>query len=133
MKPGSWPSIARIYLFGVVAFWSRYTPVGIALGLLMAARFAGTGHWRGSYLLHMVLFAVLAAAGMLLPRVPRRPRRTASAGLFAVWTQVGPLRLSLTFAVLVVMGFGLNTVFLSWCPSQHPAGRGVEVARSMGR
>jgi len=101
-----------------MAFWSTYTPVGIATGLLMSASFAGTSQWRGGYLLHLMLFGLMALAGLLLPRAPRsvaaRP-----AGLLAAWTQAGPLRLSLSFGMLVMMGFGLNTVFPSWYSQQH--------------
>jgi predicted MFS family arabinose efflux permease len=104
-----------------MAFWSTYTPVGVALGLLLSAGFAGTAQWRGGYVIHLVLFAALVVAGFTLPRPPRptagagRPR----AGLLTAWTQAGPLRLSLTFGMLVIMGFGLNIVFPTWYASQH--------------
>lgn len=101
-----------------MAFWSTYTPVGIATGLLLSASFAGTSQWRGGYLLHLVLFGLLALAGLLLPRAPRAPHAR-PAGLLAAWTQKGPLRLSLTFGMLVMMGFGLNMVFPSWYSQQH--------------
>ncbi|HMA11696.1 MAG TPA: MFS transporter, partial [Steroidobacteraceae bacterium] len=109
-----------------MAFWSTYTPVGVSLGLLLSAGFAGTAHWRGGYVIHLVLFAALVVAGFMLPRPPRPPAGAgqARAGLLSAWTEPGPLRLSLTFGMLVVMGFGLNTVFPSWYASQHGATMG---------
>lgn len=106
-----------------MAFWSTYTPVGISLGLVLAANFAGTAHWRGGYAVHLALFAVLAAAGFLLPQPPRGAGAAAPAraGLLSAWAQAGPLRLSLTFAMLAVMGFGANTVFPAWFARQHHA------------
>jgi MFS family permease len=103
-----------------MAFWSTYTPVGVALGLLLSAGFAGTAQWRGGYAIHLALFAALVVAGFTLPRPPAgtgRPR----AGLLTAWTQTGPLRLSLTFGMLVIMGFGINIVFPAWYASQHGA------------
>ena len=107
-----------------MAFWSTYTPVGIAAGLLLSAGFTGTAHWRSGYLLHMVLFAGLALAGLLLPKAPRSPQ-SRPAGLLSAWTQPGPLRLSLTFGMLVMMGFGLNTVFPAWYAQQHQVTMGA--------
>ena len=108
-----------------MAFWSTYTPVGIALGLLISSNFAGTGQWRGGYLLHMVLFAVLVAAGLLLPRAPRSVVAASPRGLLSAWVQPEPLRLSLAFGMLVMMGFGLNTVFPAWYALQHQATLGT--------
>ncbi len=103
-----------------MAFWSTYTPVGIATGLALSAAFAGTDQWRSGYLVHMGLFAVLALTSPLLPRVPDAVARAGRpAGLFSVWTQAGPLRLSLTFATLIVMGFGMTTVYPEWFATQH--------------
>jgi len=109
-----------------MAFWSTYTPVGVSLGLLLSAGFAGTPNWRGGYLIHLLLFAALVLAAFMLPRPARaaadlaRPRP----GLLVAWTQPGPLRLSLTFGALIMMGFGLNTVFPSWYSQQHHTSMG---------
>lgn len=108
-----------------MAFWSTYTPVGMALGLSMSGFFAGTMQWRGGYLAHLALFAVLAFTSPLLPRAPARPARVAGAGMFAVWTQAGPLRLSMTFAMLIVMGFGMSTVYPQWFARLHDITVGV--------
>lgn len=103
-----------------MAVWSTYTPVGMSLGLLMSAHFAGTTQWRGSYLIHFLLFALVVVAGRWLPRSPAvthdpqsRPR------LLSALTQAGPVRLSLTFSALLMMGFGMSTVFPDWFALQH--------------
>jgi MFS family permease len=103
-----------------MALWSTYSPVGASLGFALTASFAGTPGWRGGYALHLALFALLAATMWMLPRAPAAPpHRPGLAALFAVWSQPGPLRLSLTFAMLVVIGFGAITVFPEWYARQH--------------
>lgn len=104
-----------------MAVWSTYTPVGISLGLVLGGAFAGTDEWRSSYLVHGALFAALLVASFALPHpnaVPPGAPRAAS-GLFGAWRQTGPLRLALTFAVLVLMGFGMNSVYPQWYSLQH--------------
>ncbi len=39
--------------------------------------------------------------------------------MFDAYRQIGPLRLSLTFACLVFMGFGTSTVLPAWLSAQH--------------
>lgn len=103
-----------------MAVWSTYSPVGVSLGLALAGSFAGTAQWRGGYWLHMMLFAVLALASPLLPRAPAAPAGVMQrAGLFAVWAQSGPLRVSLAFAMLIVIGFGATTIYPEWFARQH--------------
>jgi MFS family permease len=104
-----------------MAVWSTYTPVGFSLGLVMSGAFAGSDNWRGGYLVHLVLFGVLLATSWLLPRIPVIVSQTAprAAGLFAAWGQPGPLRLALTFGILVVMGFGMSSVYPQWYARQH--------------
>ncbi len=99
-----------------MAFWSTYTPVGVSLGLALSSLFAGQDFWRGAYLVHGALFAVLVVAGFALPKPVRGSAapRAASASLLSAYTQAAPLRVALTFAALVIMGFGVNTVFPSW-------------------
>jgi hypothetical protein len=59
----------------------------------------------------MVLFGALLLAGWWLPRSPAVARDASSRpGLLSAMTQVGPLRLSLSFSALVMMGFGMSTV-----------------------
>ena len=105
-----------------MAFWSTYTPVGVSLGLALASLFAGSEFWRGGYLVHGLLWTVMAFAGALLPSPPARPPAAADAArpsLMAAYARPGPLRVAATFAALVVMGFGVNTVFPSWFSQNH--------------
>jgi predicted MFS family arabinose efflux permease len=103
-----------------MAVWSTYTPVGISLGLAMSGSFAGTANWRGGYWIHLALFSVLVATMWMLPRAPSVPhRRLNFRNLFGAWTQVGPLRLSMCFALLIVVGFGMSTVYPDWYSTQH--------------
>jgi MFS family permease len=111
-----------------MAVWSTFPPVGISLGLVLGGYCAGQADWRGGYLVHLILFACLAATSWLLPRAPpvdpaqaRRP-----VALFAAWTQSGPLRLALTFAALVLIGLGMSSVYPEWYAGQH----GVTVGRA---
>jgi predicted MFS family arabinose efflux permease len=103
-----------------MAFWSTYTPVGVSLGLALSSIFAGETFWRGSYLVHGLLFLAIAGAGVLLPQPPRLAAPRARFGsLLAAYAESGPLRVALTFAALVIMGFGVNTVFPSWYSQTH--------------
>jgi MFS family permease len=101
-----------------MALWSTYTPVGISLGLLLSGSFAGTDNWRGGYAIHAALFLALAAASFLLPR-PAAWAARVRPSIFDAYRQIGPLRLSLTFACLVFIGFGTSTVLPSWLSAQH--------------
>ena len=102
-----------------MAVWSTYTPVGMSLGLLLSAYFAGTAAWRSGYLVHLILFAGLLIAGWWLPRSPTAQEGTARPGLLSGLARGGPLRLSLAFSALVMMGFGMSTVFPDWFALQH--------------
>jgi hypothetical protein len=102
-----------------MALWSTYSPLGTSLGLLLSGTFAGTAFWLGGYQLHLALFALLALTSPLLPQASPGPRLAKPAGLFDSWTQSGPLRLSLCFAALVVIGFGTTTVFPEWFAFRH--------------
>ncbi len=107
-----------------MAVWSTYTPVGISLGLALSASFAGTTAWRGGYWVHLALFALLVATMWMLPRAPATSAAHSlpRPGLFSAWTQPRPLRLSLCFALLIVVGFGMSTVYPEWYARQQLTG-----------
>lgn len=105
-----------------MAFWSTYTPVGVSVGLLLSGHFAGSDSWRGGYALHALLWLLLALAGLFLPRVTAAggPRPASGiTGLFDAWRQRGPLRIALCFGLVVVMGFGVSSVFPAWYAAQR--------------
>jgi MFS family permease len=102
-----------------MALWSTYTPVGMSLGLFLSAHFAGTAAWHTSYLVHLILFAVLAVAGRWLPASPVVHAAQDRPALLSALGQAGPVRLSLTFSALLMMGFGMSTVFPDWFALQH--------------
>jgi hypothetical protein len=80
---------------------------------------------------HLILFAALLAASWMLPRAPavHGPRRIAS--LFSVYRQSGPLRLALCFALLVLMGFGMSSIYPDWYAGIHLVTVG-EASRILG-
>jgi predicted MFS family arabinose efflux permease len=109
-----------------MAVWSTYTPVGMSLGLLLSAHFAGTAAWRTGYLIHLILFGAVLLAGWWLPRSPVVVHDSkARPGLLSALTQTGPVRLSLTFSALLMMGFGMSTVFPDWFALQHQVSVGT--------
>jgi hypothetical protein len=87
--------------------------------MALSGSFAGTAAWRGGYWLQLAMFAALALASPLLPRVAGPAPGARPAGLFTVWTQSGPLRISLAFAMLIVIGFGVTTIYPDWFAREH--------------
>jgi MFS family permease len=119
-----------------MAVWSTYTAVGISLGLALSGSFAGTAHWRGGYVLHLALFAVLLATSWMLPVAPARigAARMQLKDLFSAWMQPGPLRLSLSFALLIVVGFGMSTIYPEWYARQQLAeAYALQAGEAVGR
>ncbi len=108
-----------------MAFWATYMPVGVSFGLVLSGVFAGGEHWRGGYLLHGLVFLAMTLLGLLLPRPAASPTARPRLKLLATYTQSGPLRLALTFAALVIMGFGMNTAFPAWYAGAHGVSIGV--------
>jgi MFS family permease len=112
-----------------MAAWSTYTPVGISTGLLLSSQFAGTDDWRMTYAVMACLHGALVLVGFLLPRTA--PPAAAAPGatrpsLWAAYTDPGPLRVALTFGMVVIMGFGVATVFPGW----YAAAQGVTTAEA---
>jgi MFS family permease len=106
-----------------MSLFSTYVPTGGALGLLLAAPFAGNGHWRGVFALHGAIFAVAACFGWLLPKTPRIPASNAGSRikeLLAIYREVAPLRLSLSFLWITIVGLGTTTVLPRYLAQIHP-------------
>ena len=105
-----------------MSLYSTYIPTGSALGLLLAAPFAENGHWRGIFAVHGAIFAVAACFGWLLPKTPRIPASKAGSRikeLLAIYREVGPLRLSLSFGLIGALGLGTTTVLPRYLAQTH--------------
>ena len=97
---------------GAMALWSTYFAAGISAGLLLAAPFSATEHWRLPFVIHGAAAAVLALSVGLLPVPGQTSRGTAGNddALRAVIGESGVLRLAAAFAILTIAGFGVNIV-----------------------
>jgi predicted MFS family arabinose efflux permease len=102
-----------------MAIWSTYTPVGFSLGLWLTGNFTGEANWRGGYLVHLVAFVALFVVAWILPHMPPGSGRPRTEGLLAAWFKSGPLRLAATFAMLVLIGFGMSSVYPEWYSRQQ--------------
>ena len=105
-----------------MSLYSTYIPTGGALGLLLAAPFAENGHWRGVFAVHGAIFAVAACFCGLLPKTPRMPASKAGSRikeLLAIYREVGPLRLSLSFGWITFVGLGTTVVLPRYLAQTH--------------
>jgi len=106
-----------------MSLWSTYIPAGYGLGLLLAVPFTGTPHWRGTFVLHGALFTAALLLVGLLPEVPRAEksaeRKSRVGDLLTVYREIGPVRLSLSNAVLVSVGLGTSTVVPRYFAQTH--------------
>ncbi len=96
-----------------MTLWSTYTPIGISTGLLLASVFAGSDHWRWTFVAHGALFALVVLVGLWLPKPAAdqaKIARPSLAGLLAIYTDSGPVRLSLGFGLVVCIGLGISVV-----------------------
>lgn len=115
-----------------MAVWSTYTPVGFSLGLVIGSMFGGTADWKYGFLVQVLIFVLCGAAAFLLPRSPqavRMPRGSFAEGVADIlsgYTQIGPLRVSLTFGLMAFVGLGTSTVFPSLFADVHA----ISLARS---
>jgi MFS family permease len=105
-----------------MSLYSTYIPTGSALGLLLAAPFAENGHWHGVFALHGAIFAVAACFSGFLPKTPRVPASKAGSRikeLLAIYREVGPLRLSLSFGWITFVGLGTTVVLPRYLAQTH--------------
>ena len=116
-----------------MALWSSYTPVGTSLGLLVSAAFAAGERWRYAYLVHGAIFAALALGGLALPRtVPAgtaaaAPRRSILA-LLKSREGMAPLRLALSFGVLILLGLGVSVAMPAYLSHHY----GISIGTASG-
>ncbi|QSR19618.1 hypothetical protein CA833_20925 [Novosphingobium sp. KA1] len=105
-----------------MSLWSTYAPTGFAVGLLLAAPFAGTGHWQPAFLAYGALMLILALASFRLPAV-----RTAGAmpwreqlGSFAgVFREAGIVRLACAVSVPSALSYGTSLIAPAYLAEVH--------------
>jgi len=104
-----------------MSLWSTYTPVGTSLGLLISATSASSEHWRSAYALHGAVFVIMALLGLFLPRTRPTPpgARSSTLALLASREGIEPLRLALTFGVLIFLGLGVSVVYPGYLSQLH--------------
>jgi MFS family permease len=113
-----------------MALWSTYAPAGFALGLVLGAPFAQTGHWVLPLALHGALLGILGLCALALPHLvqaqpvrvaglPDRPAAMRELGLVLREPQV--LRLALAVAVPSAISYGTSLVAPAWLARVHGA------------
>ena len=109
-----------------MSLWSTYVPTGFGLGLLLAVPFVGTPQWRWTFLVHGGLFAAAVSLAGLLPKIPREAiaakpvsQRSRIKELLSVYGEIGPVRLSISNALLVSVGLGTSTVIPRYFAQTH--------------
>lgn len=108
-----------------MALWSTYAPAGFALGLVLGAPLAQTGHWVLPLALHGALLGILGLWALALPHIVPAPRlldrRAAWRELGLVLRQPGVLRLALAVAVPSAISYGTSLVAPAWLARVHGA------------
>ncbi len=109
-----------------MSLWSTYIPAGFGIGLLLAVPFVGTSAWRWTFVVHGGLFAAAVLLGGLLPAIPREAnavkpvsQRSRIAELLSVYGEMGPVRLSISNALLVSVGLGTSTIIPRYFAQTH--------------
>lgn len=105
-----------------MSLWSTYAPTGFAMGLLLAAPFAGTGRWQPALLLYGAIMLALFAGLLALPRV-----RTASAlhwrvqlrDFAGVFRERKVVLLALAVAVPSALSYGTSLIAPSYLAQVH--------------
>lgn len=104
-----------------LSLWSTYAPVGVAVGLLLAAPFAGTAAWRNALWVHA---ALLAGAGVVAAWTLRDMRfampaqqRISGAEMFRILREPVIIRLALALAVPSAVSYGTSLLAPSYIMS----------------
>lgn len=110
-----------------LSLWSTYAPVGVAVGLLLAAPFTGTPGWRHALHVHVGLLAVagMAAAWTFRDiRFDAPARRASLSEMFGVLRERVVIRLALALAIPSGVSYGTSLL----APSYIIATTGVSMA-----
>ncbi|CAN7387790.1 MFS transporter [Phenylobacterium sp. LjRoot225] len=111
-----------------MSLWSTYAPTGFAVGLLLAAPFAGSSRWMAPLLIHGGLMALAAvAAAVLLPSPPSLGRTSLKdqlRGFATVFAEAPVLRLALTAAIPCGLSYGTSLVAPAYLAEVHGVAMG---------
>lgn len=109
-----------------MTIWATYMPSGTAVGLLLASVFVSLGQWRGLFLVHGALYAVVGLLNLRQPLLPSAPPGTAVPtlgqrlqGLKGAYSRPALLLLALAFFLMISLGFGANTTFPGYFARLH--------------
>lgn len=100
-----------------LSLWSTYAPVGVSVGLLLAAPFAGADGWRNVIYIHVALLVVTGGlAAFAFRRIGfEAPRGRASlADMFRVVREPVVVRLAIALAVPSGLSYGTSLLAPSW-------------------
>lgn len=109
-----------------LSLWVTYAPVGVALGLLLAAPFLGQTYWRLVLVVHGVLLGVAMAAGLYVfgGGAPVTGKATVPTlqDLVALVREETVLRLGIALAVPSAISYGVSLLAPSYIAQVHRAG-----------
>lgn len=111
-----------------MSLWSTYAPTGFAMGLLLAAPFAGTGRWQPAFLIYGVIMLALFAALLLLPRVKTAaaPHWKEQLSSFArVFRDPAVVLLAVAVAVPSALSYGTSLIAPSYLAQVHGTSMGA--------
>jgi predicted MFS family arabinose efflux permease len=110
-----------------LSLWSTYAPVGVSVGLLLAAPFAGTQGWRNVLYIHAALLALTGVAAVYFFRRIRfkaPSARSSLSDMFRVLREPVVVRLALALAVPSALSYGTSLL----APSYIMGTTGVSMA-----
>ncbi len=107
-----------------MSVWSTYPPAGLSAGLLIAAPFADSAHWRWALAAHGLLIAAATAACVALPRPARTGNGFADHGggladLVSAFREVRVLRLAVAACLPAAIAYGTTLIVPSYLAHAH--------------
>ncbi|SFF79048.1 Sugar phosphate permease [Novosphingobium sp. CF614] len=111
-----------------MSLWSTYAPTGFAMGLLLAAPFAGTGRWQPAFLIYGAIMLVLFAALMALPHVKTAaaPHWKKQLSSFAsVFRERDVILLTVAVAVPSALSYGTSLIAPLYLAQVHGTSMGA--------